>query len=361
MSRRSPAGRLLVGLTILVLSAGCTAGTSTTPTPTPPPPTSLSPAAGTTAAPAARTVTAPSASPLAVVATADVAYESANPLLVPGVLDIYAPTRPGPWPVVVMFHGSPFYNAKEELSEHARRVSERGFVVFVPSWGRLGGSTDVAPMYDQIQGFNSETACAVAFARANAAKYGGDPATMIVFGHSAGGNVAATLAFARPAPTAGCLGGTTLGAINTLVTWEGDWNLIDPVWDSAIPADPRIVDALTPWKYLAQHKDLTVVMLASQGSNDPGTPYQRQLDDPSAVASFFAVRDPSGVLRGQLDMNGTFADGSYSLGEEQQLLFSVLKAQGNPVSLAVMPDSTHDEIAGKGWSVFLAAFAKAAA
>jgi hypothetical protein len=38
----------------------------------------------------------------------------------------------------------------------------------------------------------------------------------------------------------------------------------------------------------------------------------------------------------------------------------VLKAQGNPVTLDVMPDSSHAYLRGAGWDVFLAAFPKAA-
>jgi hypothetical protein len=53
--------------------------------------------------------------------------------------------------------------------------------------------------------------------------------------------------------------------------------------------------------------------------------------------SFFAPRDPSGVLRKQLEANGALADGNLDLVESQQLLFSVLEAQGIPVSLDVMP------------------------
>ena len=35
--------------------------------------------------------------------TSDIAYESTNPELTPDALDVYAPTKAGPWPVVVMF------------------------------------------------------------------------------------------------------------------------------------------------------------------------------------------------------------------------------------------------------------------
>jgi hypothetical protein len=45
----------------------------------------------------------------------------------------------------------------------------------------------------------------------------------------------------------------------------------------------------------------------------------------------------------------------------QHVFLSVLKAQGNPASLDVMPGSTHESLSGAGWKVFLAAFGTAVA
>jgi len=86
----------------------------------------------------------------------------------------------------------------------------------------------------------------------------------------------------------------------------------------------------------------------------------RPVGDPWAADSWLAVRDPSGDLRRQLEANGAFADGRVDLTDVQQLLYSVLSAQGNPVTLDVMPDSSHAWLRGEGWDVFLAAFPKAA-
>ena len=298
-------------------------------------------------------------------ATRDVAYESANPLLVPGTLDVYAPAKAGPWPVVVMFHGAPGSNPATDrgyLSENARRVADLGFVVFNASWGHVPGGEIGAPTYDEGLAIQSQAACAVEFARAHAAEYGGDPATMIVFGHSAGANTGALVAFARPEPTAGCLGSTTLGAIDALVTWDGDWVLQTTFmgWDELLAAEPRVMDALTPWTYLAGHKDLKVLMLVSESPYSEYNP-DRPLPDARAADAFFAPRDPSGVLRRQLEANGALTDGRLDLAEAQGLLFSILKAQGNSVSLDVLPGSTHISLSDAGWKVFLAAFGKAAA
>ena len=347
--------RLLAGLTIVFLLLGCTAGASPTPLPT-----SASPTGNPSGAAATPSV----------VVTPDVAYESANPRLVPGVLDVYAPAGSGPWPVVVLI---PAFD-RASLVENARRVADLGFVVFVPEWGAVPEGADDTPTYELFVANNSQGACALEFARAHAAEYGGDPGTMIVFGHSAGAHLGATVAFARPEPSAGCLAGTTRGAIDALITWEGDWLIheIHPPqtplqWDAMLAADPRVFDAVTPWKHLAKDKALKVVILVSEDPNAsleseiPGIVVDRPVGDPWAADSWLAVRDPSGDLRRQLEANGALADGKLSLVESQQLLFSVLKAQGNPVSLDVMPDSSHAWLAGRGWDVFLAAFPKAAA
>jgi hypothetical protein len=172
--------------------------------------------------------------------------------------------------------------------------------------------------------------------------------------------VGAQVAFARPEPSAGCLAGANLGEISALVTWEGDWILsrADAGWDGPLAADPRLLDGLTPWKHVAEHKDLKVVMLMSE---HPGVDLGRHGSDLWAADSWLAVRDPSGDLRRQLETNGALADGEFDVADLQQLLYSVLKAQGNPVSLDVMLDSSHEYIGGGGWDVFLAAFPKAAA
>ena len=327
MNTHSTAGRLLVGLALVVLLAGCAAGAT------------------------------PS-----VTKTRDVAYESTNGVLVPGELDVYAPVKAGSWPVVVMFHGAPGSSPKTDrsyLGEHARRVADLGFVVFNASWGHAPGGAVGAPTYNELLATQSEAACAIEFARVHAAEYGGDPATMIVFGHSGGAHAAAMATFNRPEPSAGCLGGATLGEIDALVTWEGNWMLSvnQPDWDGALAADPTIMDVVTPWTHLGEHRDQKVVMLVS---DHPGSQFERKVGDPWAADSWLAARDPSGDLRRQLEANGAFADGTIGQADAQQLLFSVLEAQGNLVTLDVMPDSRHDNLGAAGWKVFLAAFPKAA-
>jgi acetyl esterase/lipase len=368
MNARGKAGRVLVGLATLALIAGCASGASPTMVPASSP--AAKPSAAVTPTPTAPATANPATTP-SVVVTRDFTYESTNPALTPDALDVYAPAKAGRWPVVVMFHGAPGSNPAVDrggLSEKARRLADLGFVVLNASWGHMPGGDVGPPTYDGLLAVQSQAACAVEYARAHAAEYGGDPSTMIVFGHSGGAHPAAMVTFARPAPTTGCLGGATLGPIDALVTWEGNWLLSvnAPDWDAALAADPRVMDAITPWTYLAEHTDQRVVMLVSEDPNAslraefPGLIVERPVGDPWAADSWLAARDPSGDLRRQLEASGALADGTIGFSDSQQLLYSVLKAQGNPVTLDVMPDSSHAYLRGAGWDVFLAAFPKAA-
>lgn len=339
MNARGNLGRLYVGLAVVILLGGCGAGTG--PTQAPPSSTAVLPS---------HAVATPTPGPTpTVVVTRNVPYESSNPVLVPGLLDVYAPVKAGPWPVVVMLSGGD----KSYLSEYARRVADVGFVVFAATWDI---NTPSSPLST-----GSQAACAVEFARAKAAAYGGDPATMILFGHSAGASIASIVAFARTEPSPGCLGDATLGGIDALVTWDGEWLAQTTFmgWDEAIAADPELFDALTPWTDLPRHKDLRVVMLSETDANADFN-YDRPLPDEAAMDAFFGPRDPTGALRVQLEANGALTDGVIDMLDGQQLLYSILKAQGNPVTLDLMPDTNHTTIGSAGWPVFLAAFEKAA-
>jgi len=307
-----------------LLAAGC-AGSGPTTAPTP---VSVAPTASTTTAPTATPTPAPpsptpprpTATPPTVTEALDVGFESANPLNAPGIVDVFAPVMPGTWPVVVMFHGGG--DTKEYLSPNARRVAEAGFVVFVPNWGRSGGAAyDALSNVDQLDADLAQASCAVAFARARAADYGGDPARMIVFGHSGGGNIASVVSFARPAPTAGCLGGAKLGAIDALVAWEGDWVLAPPFWDSILAGEPGVFEALTPWKHLADQPDLPVYFVVSE---KPGL---GRADGP-----WLEVRDPDGAFRRTFEAIGALEDGYLGLDEMQAMFARALEERGNPVT-----------------------------
>ena len=64
----------------------------------------------------------------------DVRYMTGREGSIPPLLDVWAPKRAGPWPLVVMLHGGGVNTLW--LSEWATKVAQRGAVVFVPEWSR---------------------------------------------------------------------------------------------------------------------------------------------------------------------------------------------------------------------------------
>jgi acetyl esterase/lipase len=312
--------------------------------------------AGATPAPLVESSPGPTEAPapaatLAIVATTrDVVYESADPRLPDGLLDVYTPTEPGSYPVVVMLHGGPGVVSKGWIAPWAEKVAEQGYVVFAPAWGVVGTEATGLSEDMKIELQVRQAACAVAYARTHAADYGGDPATVVVFGHSAGANAGSVIAFGGAQPVDGCPGGDTAGPVSSLVTYEGDWLLMDTMWGPSVPNE---VAAATPWNWLASDTRLPVVMLVSEGMGG--------LVDPPALdppVDWATARDPA-ALRERLVTAG--ADGGrLDAAQEQAILAAALKAQGNPVTLTEIPGADHMSVGRSGMPLLLAAIARAA-
>lgn len=212
------------------------------------------------------------------------------------------------------------------------------------------------PKPAEFAAYGSVGACAVAFARAHATEYGGDPQTLILFGHSAGAQIAGNIAFTDPVPTAGCPGGTSRGPLHALVAWDGDWGMIDPSWEGVLENNPSSWEIFTPITHIDSDTSLKVVLLASGVVGS----YKRDLSDPAAAESFFELRGPGDFLRQQLENIGALDDGIVDIQEDQQLLYSVLEEQGNPVTLTELPGASHDSFGiamyDEALAVFVAAF-----
>ena len=106
-------------------------------------------------------------------------------------LDIYQPTANAaqPRPVVLFIHGGNWNSgSKDDILYKAigRRLAKNGFVGVVISY-RLAPQVQVPQQAD-------DCARALAWTVANIKHYGGDPARIVLMGHSAGGGLAALLA-----------------------------------------------------------------------------------------------------------------------------------------------------------------------
>ena len=130
-----------------------------------------------------------------VTATKDAAYAMA---LQPDVsppewrLDVYAPSEPGPWPVVVFAHG--LGARKEGYAILSRGIAEQGAVVFAINWPTMNPDTAVQNDGRGFREMLETLACAIRFAGARAPDYGGDAARVALVGFSLGGGAGAHIA-----------------------------------------------------------------------------------------------------------------------------------------------------------------------
>lgn len=294
----------------------------------------------------------PTAIPTAstVTVTRDVAYESSS-VNVLGVLDVYAPTATGTWPVVVMFHGQPL--TKSWLASYATRVAELGFVVFVPNWGQGGGPEfDAMTVKQQLTVENVQAACAIAFAVEQASQYGGNAGSLTVFGHSAGAMIASVAVLGQPELAEGCLAEAS-PQVDSLVTWDGDWLIVTkPLgWDDYLATEPTLMESITPWAYLPPPSGMRFVMLQPDDSGEG-----RSATDARGPDGWLAARDPDGSRTASLEAMGAFDDEFIAPDETDRVLGEALQAHGAEVTYVTMPDSSHVSLGEAGWEAFVGAF-----
>ncbi len=111
----------------------------------------------------------------------------------PGVrhgLDIYAPAAGGSHPVVVFIYGGGWKDGgKADYRFVGAALAAKGFLTVIPDYR----------LYPEVRypAFLRDNAAAVAWTKANIARYGGDPARIFLMGHSAGAYNAAMLTLDR--------------------------------------------------------------------------------------------------------------------------------------------------------------------
>lgn len=103
-------------------------------------------------------------------------------------LDVHRPAKAAASaPVVVFMHGGSWRDGSRQGYRFVgQRLAQAGALVLVPDYRKAPGSAFPDFMYD--------TARAVAWARANAVRLGGDPDRIFLMGHSAGAHIVALLA-----------------------------------------------------------------------------------------------------------------------------------------------------------------------
>jgi hypothetical protein len=240
---------------VLVAVLGCAPGAA--PTPTEVAPTSTS------------TFVQPTPS-YTVEVTKDVEYVT---LLQPDApvqqLDVYAPTEPGPWPVVVVMHA--WFQSKDTTaySSIAEELAGRGVVVFVPQ-RRSPCSMLSECAEDNGRDFrevHESWACAVRFARERAADYGGDPGWITVFGHDSSGLETAFMGddvqqaweeFASnrggPPPQTECVAVEASARVDAYIGYGGDYDFYERLSES----DPDLWELTSFFGLIGRNPSLPV-------------------------------------------------------------------------------------------------------
>jgi acetyl esterase/lipase len=114
-------------------------------------------------------------------------------------LDILAPTDAAGLPTVVLLHGGPdHFLFRRYLDRLAAETARRGAVVFLASYRSSATSNPVTDSVDDVT-------CAIRFARSVTEDYGGDPASVVLVGHSYGSELALMTAVSPETETPDCL------------------------------------------------------------------------------------------------------------------------------------------------------------
>ena len=106
---------------------------------------------------------------------------------------VASPASKGPWPIVVVLHGSDVI--PEYYLPLGEAVARQGAVVFLPQWDMTLPETSAEAKAHITRGLD-DVADAVRFARSNASTYGADPGRVVIAGHSAGAMYGMTIALA---------------------------------------------------------------------------------------------------------------------------------------------------------------------
>ena len=150
-------------------------------------------------------------------------------------MDIYLPAAgERPPPVVVFFYGGGWKTGDRAMYRFVGRdLAACGFLTVIPDyrvWPEVG-----------FDGFMRDAAAAVAAARREAPRHGGDPSRLFLMGHSAGAHIAAMLAL--DPSWLGDTGVDTRTALSGMIGLAGPYDFLplnDPVLEAIFaPVGPR--------------------------------------------------------------------------------------------------------------------------
>lgn len=277
------------------------------------------------------------------------------------LLDVYAPTVGGPWPVVVMWHpGGGIFEDKDFWGLVAPQVAEQGAVVIAPTYG-VNAPEDPFnvddPDPDYFDVVAAERACVLAVVADRAEDYGGDPTDLVAVGSSAGASVAGETVWDDNDLDEGCVADGPPAVPRAVAPFEGDW-LLAPVWDPVLASGELDYDESTVWDDLDRSAETDVhLLVGSEVSVNHRIPVGDPFDDEfcgrdiepgtgvvqprGAWCRWWELRDPDGEFRRDARRLGLFDDGWFDAAEFSLLVADRLEAQDQDPTVTTIEGVSH--------------------
>ncbi len=197
------------------------------------------------------------------------------------LVDLYLPDDASAAPVLVLVHGGAWITGDASyIAPLANELAARGVIVFNVSYHTLNEGGAFPSMVDDV-------ACAVAFATAKASEYTASK-TVVIAGHSAGGHLAALVAFSKGRfgadcpwdPSAGVDGFIGLAGLYDVATLP----ILAAFFGAALEDDPELWASGNPLTYVESNAGITT--LAIHGSADEVVPLAESLNLVQLVNEF---------------------------------------------------------------------------
>ncbi len=183
--------------------------------------------------------------------------------------DVFAPERPGAYPVAVLVHGGGWVAGdRRSLWPLAEGLAARGFVAYTPEYRTLARGGRFPVTVDDV-------ACAVRLARRDAARFTSTPDRVVLIGHSAGAHLGALVAFGGDEFGTSCPDPGAQDVVG-FVGLAGPYDIdrlelvLVPFFGTRLADDPEPWRRGNPFTYVTE--DLGVPTLLVHGEADPVVP-----------------------------------------------------------------------------------------
>jgi len=221
----------------------------------------------------------------------------------------------GPAPVIVMVHGGGWCVGDKTMpgvvGEKLTRWQPRGFLFISVNYPMVNDGRDA---YAQAE----EVAQAVAHIQAHAADWGGDPARIVLMGHSAGAHLVTMLGADRQlrerfgvAPVLGVVS-LDSGALNAVTKMQNPLPIMETVYREAFGADPAGWSRASPYHRLSAGGPPWLGVCSSTRPDDSCGEARAYADKARSLglqASVIPVALNHGAVSGELGKPGAYTQG----------------------------------------------------